>query len=56
MSMDVGTSPRRAVSLAIPFVAANVLLAISLLVTTVNNWSRSAPRDWVVAPGSEPVS
>src|SRR4051812_10619846 len=40
--------------LAVPFLAANVLLAASLLVTLVNNWTRSTPRDWVVAAGSEP--
>ena len=47
------TNPH-ALWLAVPFLAANVLLAVSLLVTLVNNWTRSTPRDWVVAPGSEP--
>ena len=40
--------------LAVPFLAANLLLAVSLLVTLVNNWTRTTPRDWVVAQGSEP--
>ena len=36
------TNPH-ALWLAVPFLAANVLLAVSLLVTFVNNWSRSNP-------------
>jgi cellulose synthase (UDP-forming) len=40
--------------LGIPFMAANLLLAISLLVTLINNWQRSAATDRIVMPGTEP--
>lgn len=40
--------------LAVPFLAANVLLAASLALGLVNNWHRSAPRDRLVVPGTEP--
>jgi cellulose synthase (UDP-forming) len=45
---------RGALWLAIPFLAANALLAASLLVGLVNNWHRSTPRDRLVVGGSEP--
>jgi cellulose synthase (UDP-forming) len=40
--------------LGIPFLAANLLLAVSLLVTLVNNWQRSAAPDRIVMAGTEP--
>jgi cellulose synthase (UDP-forming) len=45
----------RALWLAIPFLAANLLLAISLLVTLLNNWQRSATPDRILRRGREPT-
>jgi cellulose synthase (UDP-forming) len=40
--------------LAVPFLAANVILACGLLVGLVNNWRRSTPEELAVAEGAEP--
>lgn len=40
--------------LAVPFIAANLLLLLSLSVTAINNWTRSSPPDRVTVPGTEP--
>jgi cellulose synthase (UDP-forming) len=44
----------RALWLGIPFLCANALLAASLLVTLINNWTRSAPPERPLVPGAEP--
>jgi cellulose synthase (UDP-forming) len=41
--------------LGIPFLGANVLLAVSLLVTLANNWQRAAAEDYEVLHGAEPT-
>jgi cellulose synthase/poly-beta-1,6-N-acetylglucosamine synthase-like glycosyltransferase len=43
-----------AVWLAVPFLAANVLLSVALGVSLVNNWWRSAPPAYTVPSGAEP--
>jgi cellulose synthase (UDP-forming) len=40
--------------LAVPFVAANLLLACSLLIGLVNNWRRATPADLRIAARAEP--
>ena len=45
----------RALWLGLPFLAANLLLALSLLVTLINNWQRSAAPDRILGRGHEPT-
>jgi cellulose synthase (UDP-forming) len=40
--------------LGIPFLAANLLVAVSLLVSLINNWQRSAAEDKILRRGAEP--
>jgi cellulose synthase (UDP-forming) len=40
--------------LGIPFMAANLLVALSLLVSLINNWQRSAAEDKILRRGAEP--
>jgi cellulose synthase (UDP-forming) len=41
--------------LALPFVAANLLILLNILLTAINNWRRSVPLPRLVALGSEPT-
>jgi cellulose synthase (UDP-forming) len=43
-----------AIWLAVPFLGANVLLAVGLVVSLVNNWERATPPPYTVAAGAEP--
>jgi cellulose synthase (UDP-forming) len=45
---------RNALWLALPFIAANLLIAANALLTVVNNWSRSIPKEQLISVGSEP--
>jgi cellulose synthase (UDP-forming) len=45
---------RDALWLSIPFLAANLLLIVSLLLSVVNNWQRSRPVERTVPAGHEP--
>ncbi len=40
--------------LSVPFVAANLLIVASAVVTCINNWHRGVPTAWVTAPDTEP--
>ncbi|CAN5908096.1 hypothetical protein BH23ACT10_BH23ACT10_32380 [soil metagenome] len=48
------TANWRSPLIAVPFVAANLLVVVSTIVTSINNWQRAAPEPHPVTEGAEP--